>query len=63
MAIAGISSASSFASSQQALHAPGQHKPGAHGTHSLTARGAPGSSPAAAKSPGGKIGNKINITV
>ena len=62
MAISGISSASFYAASQQAILSLSHHKHGGHHGSSLTDIDAAGSSVASAPSQTGKIGSKIDIT-
>ncbi len=62
MAISGMSSASIYAASQQAMLSLSQHKHGGRHGSSLTDIDAAGSSVASAPSQTGKIGSKIDIT-
>jgi hypothetical protein len=63
MAMSGISSVNSYASSQLAVQSLGQHKHGSHHSTSLSDIGAQGSSGASAASATGKVGGKIDVTV
>jgi len=63
MAMSGISSVNTYASSQLAVQSLGQQKHGGHHSSSLSDIGAQNASGASAGSATGKVGSKVDVTV